>query len=243
MMRQRDRQPEWMDDPNIPREDHLAALAGLARLNRFSGVARAMYRHIRRLAVSRPDRRLNLLDVASGAGDVPINWIRRANREGWSLRVTMTDTRSAALEEQQRRAKQSSVSVLSLQHDVLRSPLPSGFDVVTTSLFLHHLEDHQVFCLLQSMQAASEGALVICDLERSATNLLLVRTAAAILTRSPVVHHDAAASVRAAFTLDEFRNLAEEALTRPIRVKRAFPCRFIACQDEAVVPAAVPAFA
>ncbi len=243
MMRKRDRQPEWMDDPSLPRADHLAALAGLARLNRVSGISRLMYRPIRRLAMARRDRRLTLLDVASGAGDIPISWVCRARREGWTLQVTMTDTRGTALEEQQRRARSERVDVLSLQHDCLQSPLPGGFDVVTSSLFFHHLDDHQVYCLLQSMQSASDGALVLCDLERSPTNLVLVRAAASALSRSPIVHHDSAASVRAAFTAEEFRRLAEDALARPVRVSRAFPCRFIAYQEEVTVPEAVPAFA
>ena len=242
-MQKRDQQPEWMDDPNLPRADHLAALAGLARLNRISGIARLMYRHIRRVAMARGDRRLSLLDVASGSGDVPISWVRRARREGWTLQVTLTDTRVTALEEQQRRAKRDRVDVLSLHHDCLRSPLPGGFDIVTSSLFFHHLDDHQVFCLLQSMQAASDGALVLCDLERSRTNLVLVKAAASVVSRSPVVHHDSAASVRASYTVEEFKHLAEEALARPVRVARAFPCRFILFQEELTVPEAVPAFA
>jgi 2-polyprenyl-3-methyl-5-hydroxy-6-metoxy-1,4-benzoquinol methylase len=232
-----------MDDPDLARDEHLAALEGLARLNRISGVGRLMYRHLRRIARARPDRRLHVLDVASGAGDIPISWVRHARREGWELQVTLTDTRRVALEEQQRRARQAKVDVLSMQHDCLHSPLPAGFDVVTSSLFFHHLDDHQVFCLLQSMQAASEGALVLCDLERSQTNLFLVKTAARLLSRSPVVHHDASASVRAAFTIEEFKQLAEEALARPVKISRAFPCRFIACQEEAVLPETIPAFA
>jgi 2-polyprenyl-3-methyl-5-hydroxy-6-metoxy-1,4-benzoquinol methylase len=242
-MLRRDLQPEWMDDPDLPHDDHRLALAGLARLNRLSGISRAMYRYIRRLALARPDRSLNLLDVASGSGDIPIDWVCRARKEGWSLQVTMTDVRAPALEEQQRRAHRCGVKVRSLEHDCLRAPLPCGFDVATSSLFLHHLDDHQAFCVLQSMQIAAGGVLVLCDLERSRTNLLLVKTAAAIVSRSPVVHHDAAASVRAAFTIEEFRQLAERALSRPVRVSRVFPCRFIAYQDEVMVPESVPAFA
>ena len=103
MMLKRDRQPEWMDDPNLPDDDHLAALTGLARLNQVSGIGRLMYRHIRRMAMARPNRRLNLLDVASGSGDLPVDWARRARQEGWTLQVTMTDNRTLAIEEQQRR--------------------------------------------------------------------------------------------------------------------------------------------
>ncbi len=119
-----------------------------------------MYRHIRRMAMARPNRRLNLLDVASGSGDLPVELGTSCRKEGWTLQVTMTDNRTLAIEEQQRRARRYDLDVLSLQHDCIQSPLPGGFDVVTSSLFMHHLDDHQVFCLLQSMQSASEGAMV-----------------------------------------------------------------------------------
>ena len=93
------------------------------------------------------------------------------------------------------------------------------------------------------MQSASEHAMVICDLERSRLNLALVHVASHLVTRSRVVHRDAALSVRGAYTMDEFKVLAENALARPVRIKRAFPCRFIVTLEEVTVSAAVPAFA
>lgn len=243
MMFQRDRQPEMMDDPSLPEDEHLRALAGLARLNRISGVAGAMYRYLRVHALSRGNRPLCVLDVASGSGDLPIAWAKLARREGLSLQLTLLDAHSIAIEEQQRRARRAGLDILSLQHDCLKSPLPSGFDVVTCSLFMHHLDDHQSFRLLQSMQAATDNAMVVCDLERSRLNLALVQIGARLLTRSRVVHHDASVSVRSAYTMEEFKKLAEDALARPVRVQRAFPCRFIASLDEQAIPEAVPAFA
>jgi 2-polyprenyl-3-methyl-5-hydroxy-6-metoxy-1,4-benzoquinol methylase len=243
MTLQRDRQPEQMDAPNLPQDEHLRALAGLARLNFISGVARAMYRHLRRHAVAQGDRPLHVLDVASGGGDVPVAWAARAKREGLPMQFTLLDVSGVAVEEQQRRARARDVEVLSLQHDCLSSPLPAGFDVVTCSLFMHHLDDHQAFKLLQAMQVATDGGLVVCDLERSRFNLALVTIGSRLLTRSPVVHHDASLSVRAAYTMDEFQRLAESALARPVRIQRSFPCRFVAMFDEETVSEAVPAFA
>jgi 2-polyprenyl-3-methyl-5-hydroxy-6-metoxy-1,4-benzoquinol methylase len=202
-----------------------------------------MYGHLRRVALAMGDRPLCVLDVASGSGDVPIAWARRAKRDGLKLQLTLLDMSSVAVEEQQRRARQLGLDVMSLQHDCLGTPLPAGFDVVTSSLFLHHLDEHQAFKLLQSMQLATENALLICDLERSRMNLALVTVASRLLTRSPVVHHDAARSVRAAYTMEEFRRLADSALARPVRVRRAFPCRFLATFDEPVAVEPVPAFA
>lgn len=242
VMIQRDLQPELMDDPKLPRDEHLRALTGLSRLNRYSGVAGVMYRHLRRLAAAQ-NRPLCVLDVASGSGDIPISWARRARRDRLDFQLTLMDISAVAVEEQQRLAKRQNVNVLSLQHDCLRTPLPSGFDVVTCSLFMHHLDEHQAFRLLQSMQSATDTALVICDLERSRLNLALVTMAARLLSRSSVVHTDAALSVRGAFTLDEFRALADNALARPVRVQRVFPCRFLATFDEQTVNEPVPAFA
>lgn len=242
-MRDRVRVPERLDDPKLPPDDCRAALAGLARLNRVSGISRLMFPYIRRLAKNQPNQKLRLLDVASGSGDVPISWMRRARLEGWNLQVTLLERRSLAIEEQQRRAHKYRLDVLSLQQDCLESPLPGGHDLVTCSLFFHHLDVHQSFRLLQSMQAASNGGLLISDLERSRMNLLMVSTAAAILSRSSVVRHDAAASVRAAYRIDEFKTLSSEALSHSLRFIRVFPCRFIAYQDEVTIKDVVPAFA
>lgn len=238
----RDRQPEQMDDPRLGREEHVRALAGLSRLNRWSGVAGAMFRQLRPFA-SALGRPLTVLDVASGRGDVPLAWALRARRQGWPLQLTMLDISAVAVAEQKRHAKSLGIEALSLQQDCLGGPLPGGFDVVTCSLFMHHLDDHQVFRLLQAMQAAALHGIVICDLERSRFNLTLVQIASRLLSRSSVVHHDAAASVRAAYTSSEFEQLASGALARPVRMHRAFPCRFIATVAEEVVTEPVAALA
>lgn len=241
-MFQRDRQPEQMDDPQLPRAEHDLALAGLARLNRVSGVAGSVYRRLRGYVASGEDV-IRVLDLASGAGDVPIAWAKWARAEGLSLRLTMLDISEVAVEEQYRRAHAAGISIDAAVHDCLTQPLPSGFDVVTCSLFMHHLDDHQVVKMLQSMHAASRRAILISDLSRSRTNLALVGIGARLLSRSSVVHCDALRSVRGAYTKYEFQALAEQALLRPVCVETSFPCRFIACIDEQTESIAVPAFA
>jgi 2-polyprenyl-3-methyl-5-hydroxy-6-metoxy-1,4-benzoquinol methylase len=159
------------------------------------------------------------------------------------FQITTLDINEFAVREQRRRAQLASVEIECIQHDCLHQPLPSGFDIVTCSLFMHHLEDHLAARLLQSMQTAADRAVLICDLDRSRINLALVGTASRVLTRSTVVHTDAPLSVRAAYTREEFKRLAEETLMRPVRVERVIPCRFIATIDEATAPSAVPSFA
>ncbi|KAA1259249.1 hypothetical protein LF1_17780 [Rubripirellula obstinata] len=234
-MFERSRVPELMDDPDLPADVHQQALIGLARLNRFSGISGQLYKHLRRLALARPNRRLRLLDVASGSGDLPISWARRAKRDGIELQIATTDFSDTAVETQLAAARQAGVTIDAIQHDCLKTPLPNGFDLVTCSLFMHHLERHQACGLLQSMQQATEGTILVCDLERTRLNLAMVAVASRILTRSPIVHFDATASVRGAFTMPEFQAMATEALARPVCIRRLFPSRFIMTVDEIAV--------
>lgn len=231
-----------MDDPQLPAEQHRQALAGLSRLNRFSGVAGSMYRRVRKYVPSGSDE-IRVLDIASGSGDVPITWARWARQEGLQMQLTLLDVSEVAIEEQCRIAHSSGVEIKNAVHDCLSRPLPGGFDVITCSLFMHHLDNRQAVKLLQSMEMASQQAMVICDLDRSRVNLGLVAFASRLLSRSPVVHHDAICSVRGAYTRSEFQALAESALLRPVLVESAFPCRFITVVDEQTESIAVPAFA
>lgn len=239
----RTRTPELMDDPQLPEDDHREALAGLARLNRISGVAGPLYSRLAQYAKQIGDRPLKVLDVASGSGDVPIRWALRGKRSGVPLQITTTDVSECAVEATRSRARRLGVEIGTLRRDCLCEGLPQGFDVVTCSLFMHHLDDAQAARLLQSMHAAADVAVLVCDLERSRLNLAMVVGASRMVSRSPIVHHDALASIRGAYTRREFSELAERALALPVKSRPLFPCRFLVAVEELAVPAALPAFA
>lgn len=223
----RDRQPELMDQPDLPLDQHEHALAGLARLNRWTGVASSMYRKIRKAAAQDSSRPLKILDIASGAGDLPVTWARNAERDGLKLEITTVDISDVAVESQMKRAAYSNVSINALQRDCLSQPLPEGHDVITNSLFLHHLDQVDVVRLVSEMHRVALKRVVVCDLERSRINLGLVAIGARLVTRSFVVHHDASLSVRGAFTREEMQMLCEKAVYSPVQVRRVLPCRMM----------------
>jgi 2-polyprenyl-3-methyl-5-hydroxy-6-metoxy-1,4-benzoquinol methylase len=226
-LRQRSVQPELMDQPGLPAPEHEWALRGLARINWWSGSARILWGPICRLAADYPNRPLRLLDVACGAGDVLIRLARRACRAGLSLELSGCDQSDTALEHARRRAASAGVPVTLLRRDVLTEPLPNGFDVITTSLFVHHLTDEQAVGLLSSMADAAQRLVLVNDLRRSLPGLALAHLACRLLTRSPVVHTDGPLSVRAAFTPEEARHLADRAGLHGAAVTRKWPYRFL----------------
>src|SRR5207302_7257615 len=71
---------ELMDEPQLPKNRLIEALRGLERINWWSGSAGILWPPIRTLARESSYRPLRLLDVASGAGDLPIRLWRKARR-------------------------------------------------------------------------------------------------------------------------------------------------------------------
>ncbi len=221
-LRTRDRVPELMDDPDLDPEAHRRALAGLARLNRWSWSAGVLWPPVRRLA-ARLGRPVRLLDVATGSGDVPAALLRKAARAGVRLEVAGCDKSPTAVAA----AAAACPAGRFFAHDALRGPLPAGFDAVTCSLFLHHLSGDDAVSLLTRMRAAAGALVLVNDLARSRFNYCGVWAACRLLTRSPVVRFDAPASVRSAFTPAEALALAATAGLAGAAARRRFPARFL----------------
>lgn len=228
ILRHRRQRDEWMDDPSLDADRHRLALRGLRRLNWISGVVAAMDRDLRRMVHPVPaDRPLRLLDVASGSGDVAIELARRTGGRGRPVDLTTVDISDVAIGVQRSAAQRAGIELTALQMDVFVDSPPGRYDVAMCSLFFHHLCDEQSIDLIRRMRSIAD-AVLICDLRRSRFNLTCVNTAAHLVSRSDVVHHDADASVRGAYSRAEFQSLADRALgPRTAKVRPVFPCRMM----------------
>src|SRR5437016_14166643 len=106
----RNRQAEIMDGPGLDAGLHRQALRALERINLLSGSASSLWRGISRLAVASP-RPLRVLDVASGAGDVPIRLWQVARRRGLDIDVAGCDVSTLAVSQAQGRAARGGAGV------------------------------------------------------------------------------------------------------------------------------------
>jgi 2-polyprenyl-3-methyl-5-hydroxy-6-metoxy-1,4-benzoquinol methylase len=113
------------------------------------------------------------------------------------------------------------------RHDILRDEITRQYDVVMCSQFLHHLTNEDAKVVLRRMMSAATERVLIVDLERTRANLLQVWFATRILSRSKVVHFDGPQSVRAAFTVVEFKVLSNQIGFASIEIHRKWPCRFV----------------
>jgi 2-polyprenyl-3-methyl-5-hydroxy-6-metoxy-1,4-benzoquinol methylase len=219
-----------MDDPALSESEHLHALHGLRRMNRWTGNTRAAWVAIRELASSLSAQKMSVLDIATGSGDVPIHLCRYAAATGTTLEVDACDLSDRALAFAARSLPEhTSIQLFTL--DIVSDPIPRQYDVVMCTTFLHHLSEMNAARVLRKMHDAALKRVIVVDLERGALNWLLVSLGCRLFSRSKVVHFDGPQSVRAAFTINEIRKLANTIGFRRFRVTRSWPCRFVLVGD------------
>src|SRR6186713_1840021 len=140
---QRDLQPELMDVLELDEAEHHYALDGLRRLNRVSRVSNQLCLEMLVYARARKLKSLRVLDIASGGGDVQLGLWKLAKRQGLELQILGLDVSAAACAYATERCRGAAGSIVFNQCDVTRESLPTDFDAVTCSLFLHHLTVEQ----------------------------------------------------------------------------------------------------
>jgi 2-polyprenyl-3-methyl-5-hydroxy-6-metoxy-1,4-benzoquinol methylase len=225
-MTQRHLRSELMDRPELDVSEHMQALWGLRRLNILSGACRRLWREIVAHTGVQPGGHLRILDVASGGGDIARGLWALARHQRVELQILGLDISPTACAQASQRCKPAGTSITFQCTDVTSSALPKGFDVVTSSLFLHHLSWEQAVTLLSEMDAAGK-LLIVSDLRRSAAGYAVTHAACRILTRSRIVHHDGPMSVTNAFTQSEMVDLCREAGLSGATVRRAWPWRLM----------------
>jgi ubiquinone/menaquinone biosynthesis C-methylase UbiE len=232
-MRRLDDHPEHLDGSLADRHVLEGNLRDLARINRTFGGVRLSIEAIRAVvrvgdsagpAVrARRSARLHVLDVGTGAADIPIALARAAGP--WSgVEVTATDSRREILEAAGRISPDLRASDVTLAEADGRS-LPYGdgsFDVAHASLVLHHLSRADAVAFLAELSRVARLGVVVNDLARSRLNLVGAWLVLHALTRNPWTLHDGVLSVRRAWTLAEATALAETAGLRTVHTATAF---------------------
>jgi 2-polyprenyl-3-methyl-5-hydroxy-6-metoxy-1,4-benzoquinol methylase len=221
----RRRQAELMDDPSLDRARHVHALEALRRINGVSFAAARVWREVLLVGESRGgDGPIRVLDVACGGGDVLHAVGTRATAAGIEVELHGCDLSPVALDEARRRTPPG-VSLHLFAHDVLEGGLPAEYDVVTSSLFLHHLDPEDAVGLLRTLSAATCARLLIQDLRRTGLGYFFAWVGLHTLTTSSVARTDGLLSVRAAFTIREVADLCAQAGLSGASIERVWPQR------------------
>jgi hypothetical protein len=191
-------------------EDSLRDLRGFN--SRLGGVTttRSLIENVARRARRNA---LSILEVASGEGFVPRRVADELSGTGLRLQTTLLDRSLAHL------PKNGYSRVVG---DALTLPFGDcSYDVVASSLFVHHLSPEQVVQFARESLRVSRVCLLINDLVRNPLHLAFAY-AGVPLYRSRLTRHDAPASVKQAYTIEEMRRLLQEAGAPRVEIQRHF---------------------
>jgi SAM-dependent methyltransferase len=183
---------------------------------------------------------LRVLDLATGAGDVPLRLYQLARREGLPIEVAGCDRSLTALDFATERAAAVGASVDFFVHDAVNGPPLHDFDALTCSLFLHHLDEDSALQLLLRMKQEANHLVLVNDLERGAAGWLLAQIVTRVITRSAIVHADGPQSVAAAFTRSEVLRLADRAGMTGVTVVPRWPFRWLLTYQKSLVSSPLP---
>jgi methyltransferase family protein len=189
------------------------SIADLRMFNRVFGGIRTVSSLLRRVAKGRRLKEIFWLDVAGSEGFVALETQKILARSGTATYPVVID----------RAISHMNHALPGVCGNALALPFrDNSFDVVGSSLFLHHLEPEQVLLFAAEGLRVARHAFVIHDLVRHPLHLALSYLGFP-LYRSRLTRHDGPASVRRAYTVDEITAILRHvAPAADIEIQRFF---------------------
>ena len=215
-----------LDQPGISEAARYAALAGLARLNSLSFVSIRLWAEISAWAKERSIKSIRVLDVACGGGDVLRGLATHAISQNYEFYGMGMDLSPETVKFAKDKSKKFGERIDFCEGNAL-DQIPNGFQIVISTLFLHHLSEANVIQLLKATSSATAGLLLAHDLVRSTTGYLLTIAATRLFSREKIVHFDGLRSVEGAFSRAELAELALQAGLQDFTLKSTWPCRML----------------
>jgi|HubBroStandDraft_6_1064221.scaffolds.fasta_scaffold363777_2 ubiquinone/menaquinone biosynthesis C-methylase UbiE len=219
--------PELLDSDSGTPHEVSASLSDLNRINRWFGGTSTTESLVEQVARELSMTTLSLLEVAAGEGVVPLATAAALAKAGIRVEVTLLDRAASHLKNRDRRA---------IAGDALALPFSDGsFDLVSSTLFVHHLSPDEVVRFVNEGLRVCRTAVLINDLVRHPAHWGLVY-AGMPLYRSRLTRHDAPASVRQAYTVNEMRVMLRKSSAAGVEITRHFLFRMgvIVWKDAAV---------
>jgi len=204
---------ELMDAADVPFEDYAACLHDLERVNIFTFAYRPTLKWLDALYVSGRlprDRAVLIVDVGSGGGDM----LRRIRR--WARRRGI-DASLLGLDHDPRAARAAAAStppesaIEYVTTDLFDWVPERPVDLITSSLFAHHLDDASLVRFLAWKERTALCGWFVNDLHRHMLPWQVFRLWSRLAGWHRFVQHDGPVSITRAFTRADWRQLLDRA--------------------------------
>jgi hypothetical protein len=197
---------ELLDDPGADGSTVRLSLSNIARANRWFGGAAAVRFGLARLFDDQASGSFTLLDVGTGAGDLPVVATRWGAARGLAIRPIGLERHPAAA----RLARGTGLPTL--LGDAGDLPFADrSVDLVIVSQLAHHLDADSCVTLFRECSRVARRGVVIADLRPSRLAALGFRIGGRLLGFDPVTIEDGVTSLARGFTTAALAMLVQHA--------------------------------
>jgi hypothetical protein len=213
---------EYLDMPDMTDDDILDSFSFIQFVNRWGGGHRGIRTALATALGSWPrERRLEILDVGCGTGDMAKAVSEWGKDSGFSIRYKGIDRNSRIIKLAEARTKIEGIEYS--QGDLFDRALPQA-DIIIASMVFHHFAGGEIEKAIGHLLTKSRHALIINDLTRS-FSLYSICYLLTRFVKSEVSRNDALLSVRKGFRVEEMRTLLDKLNIRGT-IKKQFCGRF-----------------
>jgi hypothetical protein len=178
-------------------------------INRRFGGIRTLTSLLREIVRRTGENKLSYLDVAGGAGEVAELVGQSLARGGIQLETVVLDRAASHLN-----GKHPGIC-----GDAVALPCAdNSFDVVGSTLFIHHLEPRELVESAREALRVARYAMVVNDVVRNSLHYWLA-VAGRALYRSRLTRHDAPVSVQRGYTIPEMRGMLLSSGAATVEIK------------------------
>jgi SAM-dependent methyltransferase len=202
----RRRGAEMLDAPGADPALAHRSLRDVSVANAVFGGTRAVLVELSPLWGTLPQH-ATLLDVGTGAGDIPARARATAERRGVTLETIGLEPNLELADASRQR------NALAVCGDARHLPFPDrSIDIVICSQVLHHFFDAEAQLVLAELDRVARRRVIVSDLHRSRIAAAGIWIASFVLAFHPVSRHDGVVSVMRGFRAHELRGLVESAV-------------------------------
>lgn len=226
-LRRRSHEPEWMDGDAVTPAEFAACIEDLAKVNTVTLARPPTLAFLDRAFAATPaERRLTVVDVGFGAGDMLRSLAEHARNRRRAVRLIGFDINPRS-EPVARRLTPSGWEIEYRTGDAFTMAEGEPVDLVVSSLVTHHMSDAGIVDFLRWMEAKAALGWFVNDLHRHGLAYYGFSLLSAAMRWHAFVRHDGPLSIARAFRRDDWDTLLSRAgLVGTARVRWRFPFRY-----------------
>jgi ubiquinone/menaquinone biosynthesis C-methylase UbiE len=218
---------ELLDGPGVEYVLLEQSLRDLSRMSALLTWTKQAVKQIAELMKQYQLQRFSVLDVGTGAGNIPIALARWARLQGLEAQITATDLSEQVVEIARLTCAGFPEIQLEVQNGLALTYEDQSFDLVHCQGVLHHFAPDEAQVLLKEMARVARHAVIVTDLRRGRAIYMAAWLVMQIVRPSRITRLDGLASIRRSYIPSEVRALAERAGLHQATLRTTFPVRQI----------------